>query len=130
VIEGARHLPWLELAARDNPQTVAHLRNCETCKMERSVASRQEMGCGFEPPSPFALPWRHPGYEGEPPTVCPGYTTALPEAREIAWAHWHSERQSWRDVVGARAHPHLIAGIEIFAAEVAGVQRWEMKGEG
>lgn len=69
------------------------------------VQTRQGMGCAYEAPLPGALPWTPPdgpaGYDlGEPteahprgvraPTVCPGWTTRLPQIVEVtlARAHW------------------------------------------
>lgn len=135
VIEGVRLLPWLELAARESKETVAHLRDCKTCMKERSVESRQMMGCGYEKPSPFAAPWSHTAFkrpaDADPdrpyPTVCAGYTTKLPEVVEAARAHFHSERETFSSLVGKRATPHLMTCIELMASEVNAVQAWSMR---
>ena len=135
VIEGVRLLPWLELAARESKETVAHLRDCKTCMNQRSVESRQQMGCGYEKPSPFASPWVHTAFkrpaDADPekpyPTVCAGYTTKLPEVIEVARAHFHSERETFVSLIGKRATPHLMTGIELMASEVNAVQTWSMR---
>lgn len=59
------------------------------------------MGCGFEPPAPPSLPvltWQPPcgalGYQGEPPVICAGYTTRLPEVIEATRGHFHLTKGS------------------------------------
>lgn len=93
--------------------------------MERNtVINRQLAGCGYLPPPdkdllPVVRAWNGLGYSGPDPTVCPGYSTNLPEVQEIARAHTHWSKgalMAW--LRGQRASEALLIGIEIIEAEV------------
>lgn len=91
MIDGLRQHPWLQLAAHRDRATVSLLLDCEMCKRIPNVERRQNMGCPYEEPPIMKGPggWRHPGYDGPAPEVCPGYTTKLPAVRERTWhLHW------------------------------------------
>ena len=89
---------------------------------------RQGWACGYELPPEDGRPveaWSGLGYRGDPPTVCPGYSTSLPETIEIAraWRWWDkSEISQFCD--GLEVSDNMKLGIEIFAGEVASLQRW------
>jgi hypothetical protein len=54
---------------------------------------RQFLGCGYAPPPKAGTPvdpWSAP--RGDRATVCPGYTTKLPEVIEAARARFHWEK--------------------------------------
>lgn len=111
--------------------------DCATCTRERDQYTRQLLGCGWEPaPAPQLRPFvRAPipeGAERPPlpddhpidrppppwPTVCPGYSTSLPETIEIAraWNHW--TKGSLRDFCGSRPAVAIVEGVELFDAWV------------
>lgn len=55
--------------------------------------ARQLLGCGYEQPlvelrgrPAVPMPWSPADMPGEPPTICPGYTTRLPEVVEVSRA--------------------------------------------
>jgi len=103
--------------------------------------TRQMLGCGWLPlPAESLLRFRRVptpgGYKGEvrtledgrvtdQPSVCPGYTTALPEVIEIARARFHAKAggpraiglDDWTD------HP-LALGIEILEGAANESERW------
>ena len=93
-----------------------------------SSEKRQELGCGFEPlPTeilrPFCQPASPRGYSGPAPTVCPGYSTSLPEVLEIARGHTHWKVGSLRDYTGDRPSAAMMRGLEIFAGAVGELER-------
>jgi hypothetical protein len=61
---------------------------------------RQSLGCGYEPKHPTlpVMMWSPPGskcgYSGPRATVCPGYSTNLPEIIETAIIRRHWEKGS------------------------------------
>lgn len=80
--------------------------------------TRQLWRCPFEAPAParlasFVRPPIPEGYKAEP-TVCPGYSTSLPEVIEIArgWLHW--SKGGLRDFTGTQPTEATLHGIEIF----------------
>jgi len=87
---------------------------------------RQTMVCPYEAPPSDALRAfgvkapAPPGYTGPDLTVCPGYTTSLPETIEVARAWGWAERGDLR----AYCEPNdaVIDGVDIFAAAVAELQ--------
>ena len=96
-----------------------------------SKSIRQGWGCGYEAaPAPGVpvMPWSGgSGYDGPAPTLCAGYTTALPETIEIARA-WKWWTKSQLDVFVDRA-PVAAAvknGIDLFDAVVAVFERWRL----
>ena len=88
---------------------------------------RQEMRCGYEPALAGALSvFRPPGYEcGEDgPSVCPGYSTKLPEVREASWARLHWERGSLREWARGEPTDQLIEAIEVLEVQTSKVERY------
>ncbi len=72
--------------------------------MERITENtRQMLGCPYAPKAP-ALPvncWRPAeGYKGPTPTVCPGYSTMLPETIEAARAWTYFEKGELTQFIG------------------------------
>jgi hypothetical protein len=97
---GLRHLPWLQEDKKRNPAGVAeYLTDCDLCMAKKDKAERQTMGCGYEPQSDHAMPWRHTGrmmsrdeVDTSKPSqlktpVCLGYACSLPEVVEASIAH-------------------------------------------
>lgn len=92
MIEGLRLLPWLKEAIRRDGDQVG-ISNCEECKASLAQLPRQAIGCGYEPKTKLIQinMWHPPpAFSGPDPTVCAGYSTALPEVleTELARAHW------------------------------------------
>lgn len=94
-------LAWLDDARRD-PETAPVVGDCGKCLASQDRATRQALGCGFEPPAPAGIdvtPWDHDRRspelgelddDGNPTMpICPGYVCTLPTVREIARAHVH-----------------------------------------
>lgn len=66
-----------------------------------------------------------PAYSGPPLTVCPGYTTSLPETIEAAraWRHW--DRADIRVFTGGEwPTQSLTIAIESFDDAVSKHQKW------
>lgn len=73
-------------------------------------------------------PWAGLGYSGPDPTICPGYTTNLPETQEIARAHMHWKNgalTAW--LQGKAASEALLIGIEHVEAQVNAFEAWSME---
>jgi hypothetical protein len=100
----------------------------------QSEAQRQMLGCGFAPQPEearrkFVSFWDGgslPNYKGPKMTVCPGYSTQLPEVIETVRAHRHWSKGAWgvRDL-GAP----LTLAIEIFEGAANEFQSWSMTSE-
>jgi len=137
VIEGLRLLPWLQETTRRDPNGTRHLTDCDYCMRHLPRDTRIELGCGFEPRSDYACPPIPVGYEpGEAtvehprgpsaPTVCPGYSTRLPEVIEVTRAYQHWKERTLRDRYGA-IHDHLWLSLEVLGAEVSACESWIMR---
>lgn len=90
---------------------MAILSDCSTCMHTTTQTRRQEMGCGFEPPAPRPLvvrPWRHRAQTGPKATLCPGYTTRLPQVIETARMRFH-----WQNGAVPRLSEPMQRAIEI-----------------
>lgn len=94
------------------------------------------MGCGFELPIDGARPWSpvslDAGHRGEY-TLCPGYTTKLPEVIEVTRARLHWSKGSLPVFCGKdEPTESLVLGIEILEGAANEVQSWAMmpKAEG
>lgn len=109
---------------------MALLTNCKACMTAYSTPIRQGWGCGHElPPAPGVpvAPWSGCGYDGPAPTICPGYTTTLPETIEAARAwKWWSKGELAAFVDGAPVSGPLKIGIEVFDAAMGAFERWRM----
>ena len=96
-----------------------------------NTETRQAMACGYEAPvsharacSPLSV---NPEWTGAEPTVCPGYTTSLPEVVEIGRARYHWDHGELRDFCAGQPSEHVIIGIEILDSHIGAMQRWAMK---
>lgn len=87
-----------------------------------TTLERQSWGCGYEPPPPpnvHAVPWSPPmrsgnktvGYSYERPTICPGYTTNLPEVHEVLAARMHWKNGQLEAYCGGPPTEELLAAI-------------------
>jgi hypothetical protein len=89
---------------------------------------RQINGCGFAPSLAGEMAkhvgdWTGCGYKGEPTTVCPGYTTKLPEVIEIARARLHWSKGNLPLFAEDPLHPVAI-GVEILESSSNECQSW------
>jgi len=89
---------------------------------------RRNLGCGYEPALDGARPWQAPIEAGvDEWSVCPGYTTSLPETIDVAraWLHWSKgELVAFCD---GRACPSLVSGIEIMAGTMSSFEGYSMR---
>jgi hypothetical protein len=89
---------------------------------------RQLAGCGFLPPPreelrKFVQPWQGLSCKKPFPTVCPGYSTSLPETIEIARAHyWKRDLRSFTD--GEQPTEALVMGVEIYEGAIGETTQW------
>jgi hypothetical protein len=111
--------------------------DCEKCMQTQSKTSRQFWGCAYEAPVEGAVMWEPPSSKHgfrqneklEPlPTVCPGYSTSLPEVLEIRRAHRHWSNGSLT-AFAKEPSEGLLIGIEVYDAEINSVQHYEMTPE-
>ncbi len=101
-----------------------------------NLATRQTLGCGFEPPAVAPLvasPWAPDstgttlGFDGDV-TVCAGYSTRMPELVEISRArHWSTSGQL-TDAFCAGETPteRLMEGVEILDGAYGRFEKWQM----
>ncbi len=102
--------------------------------------NRQSMGCAYEAPAPSTVPvmlWDHRGRasqrdefddSGKPVvSVCPGYTTTMPEVIDIARAHRHWSKGELTGYCHGYATTELMIGVEIFDGAVNECQSWEIR---
>jgi hypothetical protein len=101
-----------------------------------SADNRAQLGCVFEPVLVQATPWSplalNPAWKGidgkgEPPTVCPGYTTTLPDVVEVARGRVHWQKNSLRDFCGGAPNEQMLALIELLEGETNEVDRWHLE---
>lgn len=113
-------------------------RTCDACQHgdeKRGIKplleqTRQTFACPYAPVPPeqllpYVRPPIPPAYSGDELTVCPGYSSSLPEVIEgaRAWRHW--EKADVRAFTGgAWPTPGLTLAIESFDAAVSQHQRW------
>lgn len=86
--------------------------------------SRQYLACAYEPRVEGARAWQHQGYEGPEPETCPGYTTKLPEVREVAEARFYLHKGSLSLLVRGELSDSLRDGIAILECAEGDVTRW------
>ena len=92
---------------------------------------RQLAGCGYLPPPreqlrKFVQAWGGLGYSGPKPTVCPGYSTGLPETIEIARGRFHWNKGSLTDFCGDKPTDAMLLGVEIVEGAINECQSWCM----
>ncbi len=126
MIEGLRLLTWWQEAISRN--LLGDKSNCEACMKSLSEETRQLAKCGYAPPltdsrAKFAEAWSGLGYSGPKPTVCPGYSTSLPETIEIARARLHWSKGALTEF-GGKPSPALMMGIEILEGASNECQSW------
>lgn len=136
MIEGCRLWPWVGIEARKNDE--AAFMDCETCMERNNRQTRQHLTCGYEPrlddeyrgwfPPDGKIGFRQNAKTVRLPTVCPGYTTKLPQVIEIARAHRH-----WKNgqlgMFAPDVSEALLFGIEIIDSEINAAQSFEMTPE-
>lgn len=127
-MEGLRALPWWHEKIRRG--LIGHKTSCETCMESMTTEQRQLDGCGLAPLAPerllrFVKPSIGLGYSGPGPTVCPGYSTALPEVIEAARArlHWSKGGPAAIGVTDWQDDP-LSMAVEILDNEIETFRGW------
>ena len=89
------------------------------------MIQRQHIGCGYEAPLPAAAgtarPWTPRWWvmQGWDATVCPGYSTALPEVAEVTHAYPQWEAGTLRDWLDGE--PPSRALLDALAIRKAGI---------
>lgn len=109
------------------------LTDCERCMKANAVDARRSMGCGYEVNDGPVLAWDHgkrkPISADDHPRFCAGYTTKLPEVIEVLRARSHWEKGELATFCGGPPHEHVIAGVELVAANSNEMQRANLKTE-
>lgn len=135
-MEGLRLVPALEEAKRRGQ--VGFPSSCKDCQKQLSAEQRVLLGCAWEPEPTdpnfraYISPWTGCGVESRPatddapafPSVCPGYTTTLPEVIEAVRARVHWDKGELTQFVHGQASDSLLTGIEILHGSVGTVQNW------
>lgn len=118
-------LPWLQEQIKRDKHSVEHLADCSKCMERLDVRTRQTLACGWEQAAQPSFAWRHIGYSGPTPTVCPGYSCGLPQVAEAARAFVHWERGTLRDRFSTDTLPEpFLDALEILQVESNAVQSW------
>jgi len=132
VSQGLLALPWYQAARADNKMPP----DCSMCRDRVSAPMRQAMGCAFLDPIrddrgelsvPHAI-WKHEGDKSAGQTICPGYTTNLPDVIDIARAHQHWTKGELGTVLGGAdgLPPVLADGIGQIDESVQRLDGWRM----
>lgn len=101
------------------------------------LQTRQLLGCGYEPPPSeslrmFVRPWTGCGVEPKPstdtepafPSVCPGYSTSLPEVIEGAIARSWWKNGELTQFCRGQATEALSGAINVVDNEINAMQVW------
>jgi hypothetical protein len=92
---------------------------------EHPQQTRQALGCGYEPQLEGSRTLA--SYNSDvTPTVCPGYSTALPETIEVARARLHWSKGALTSFCAGRASEAVMTGIEILEGASNACQSWAM----
>jgi len=94
--------------------------------MDRLPANtRRLLACGYLPPHVLGHAWSGCGYDGSDPTVCPGYSTSLPEVAEANRAHFHWSKGN---LVALHREPSdaILRCVEILEGSRGAVTSWAM----
>lgn len=110
---------------------------CAECLERVDEQSRQALGCPYapEPDQTFRLhveTWTGCGVEPRPatddapafPSVCPGFTTTLPETIEAARAHLHWTKGELTQFCRGYASEALLIGIEVLSTSSGETMSW------
>jgi hypothetical protein len=134
LIAGLLVLPWMHEALRrlsPYERKNHYLTDCGKCKKMQTRQTRQVLGCGYEPAIADPRPWSRANLDADwqgKETLCPGYTTSLPEVIEIARArvHW-KEGGGLRDFCNEPITEQMRLGVEILEGASNECQGWAMK---
>lgn len=134
MIEGARLLPFIQEAERRDSLNIPP---CGKCMQSQSAQTRQTWGCAYEPPPnenvrrlvqiPAPSGCKQRGATADEPafpSVCPGYTTRLPEVIEIARARLHWSKGAITAFCNGQPRSALLVGIEILEGASNEAQQW------
>lgn len=125
MIEGLRVAPaYLDAQGQSPPQgRPAPFATCQECRQNVPAETRQQYGCGYEPPIPRPSGVWMPAAcrEGKRPalTTCAAYTTGLPLVREAmaAYPHW-KERTLAEYLDGEAPSPAFLDLLATFEAGI------------
>ncbi len=134
MIEALRVLPWSHEAQRrknyGDPNS-GYLVDCNRCRENTKREMREGVGCPYERPNPHARPWQPSNldsmHSGEF-TICPGYTTRLPEVIEVARARLHWSKGSLLTFCGGEQPSEMLnVCIEILEGSTNEASNWSMQ---
>lgn len=140
MIEGLWLRPALDEAGERPGLVALPLDDCTRCYKNVPQRTRLLAGCAYEPEAPVNLrpyvqPWSGCGVESRPatddepafPSVCPGYSTSLPEVIEAARARAHWEKGELTQFCRGQASDPMLRALEYLHGAVNTVQRWAME---
>ena len=128
-MEGLVQLPYL-LGHRHEQKDLKQF-NCDNCVSDVPVLSRQRyMGCAYLPP----VDVRIRQVEGAPltvlPSVCPGYSCALPEVQEVRSLHIHWSKGALTQRLDEDQPTSLLMGlIEVYEGAQNAAESYFIKPE-
>jgi hypothetical protein len=103
---------------------------CSSCVKEQRRTFRSQMGCGLIPgaTSELVANFTPPG-AFVAASVCPGYSTSLPEVIEAARLHRHWEKGTLRDRIDCDPTPLLLDLIETYDNGLSAAKAYAMTPE-
>lgn len=133
ILEGLTLLPWLQwhrehLRDDNAPLAAEQYYSCHPCKRRQSARERAGLWCGYLPRSQWIgdgprLPEGAPESESCP-SICPGYSTTLPEVLEAARAlGWRQDGLLSEFFGGEPLGARMKLYIDVLLTQVRGVER-------
>jgi len=135
VVEGLKACAWVSHRRYEMRQEGQHLADqwldCNACIRWNAKASRASMACGWLPKvehtGPPPAPWV--GAHSAPKlTVCPGYSTSLPEVHEAVRASQWAERGLLREFYqDEELTPLVFDAIDVINSSSGAVESYMME---
>lgn len=128
MIEGLRALPWLEEARSKDGQK--DTLDCDACMERTTYQIRQRMRCGYLPDGEHiddSMRWIPDGMSAKDVTICPGYTTTLPEVIDAIANYHHYETGQITEACGGPPAPSLLHVISILKGAVLSKDAYRMR---
>lgn len=124
MIEGLRLLPWVmqrraDLRDKGNLTSAKRWANCYECREHVPYSTRVEWACGFVPEHRRGTGVLAPHGASVEATVCCGYSTQLPEVREVGRAlAWRRDGQLQQFCGAAEVTSQLRDYVDILDIEM------------
>jgi len=95
------------------------------------ASNRQLLGCAYERRTKHATPWSplsiNPKWVGDAPTVCVGYSVALPDVTEAVRARAHWSNGELAAFCGGQPTEHMLVAVEILEGSHNAVESFKIE---